>query len=295
MKWLALPLLSLVAASASAAEPAAGSLGAAVEAYYAEARTAGLPTAYRRALADDGIVMFLQARGRAELEPAIAQRVAPSAKFFATPRVIQESAAHDLGYAWGDYRLELIRKSTGLPATLHGRYVQIWRRDADGIWKLFLENWAPQGEVASGNSPALAPAPAARLTGTLREAEHHFTAHAARDGIRPAFLAHVADDATIMFLNARGRAEIERAMSAIPADAHIFAEPAIVTEAASGDLGFAWGPYRFEATVNDKPFAATGKFITVWRKDADGAWRIVLDHGTQDPDPAPAPAEAKKS
>lgn len=292
MKCLPPLVLALLASTAFAAEAAPGSLAAATTAYYAQAADAGLPTAYRAALADDGILMFLHAHGREELDRAVSNRVSPTARFFATPRVVAESAAHDLGYAWGDYRLELVRQSTGEAVTLRGRYVQIWRRDAAGAWRLFLENWAPQGEVATGSSPALAPAAAAQLTGPLAEAETHFTAQAAREGIRPAFLAHVADDATIMFLNATGRAEIERAMSAIPADAHIFAAPALVVEAASADLGFAWGPYRFEATVNGQPFSATGKFITLWRRSPDGAWRIVLDHGTQDPAP-PAGAAPK--
>ncbi|MBA4137200.1 MAG: hypothetical protein C0518_07780 [Opitutus sp.] len=295
MKRLPLLALSLLAsASMFAAEAPPGSLAAAVRDYSAHAAGAGLPSAYRATLADDGIIMFLHARGRAELDHAVANRVSPTAKFFATPLVVHEAASCDSGYVWGDYRLEFTRRSTGEPITNHGRFVQLWQRNAAGEWKLFLENWAPKAGVASGNSPALAPAAPARLTGSLREAERHFTTHAAHDGIRPAFLAHVADDATIMFLNAHGRAEFEQAMSAIPADARIFAEPALLVEAASGGFGFVWGPYRFAATVADKPFSATGKFVTVWRKSPDGAWQIVLDHGTQDPEPA-APSAASSA
>lgn len=43
--------------------------------------------------------------------------------------------------------------------------------------------------------------------------------------------------------------------------------------AASGDLGFTTGP----ATMGDRPI---GYYFTVWKKQPDGSWRWVLDHGS---------------
>ena len=56
---------------------------------------------------------------------------------------------------------------------------------------------------------------------------------------------------------------------------------------AGGDLGYTNG--RFEARFRDtKGNAAmrTGRYLTVWKKQADGSWKVVRDIGVQDPAPA---------
>ncbi len=48
--------------------------------------------------------------------------------------------------------------------------------------------------------------------------------------------------------------------------------------AKSGDLGYSHGAYQL--TFNDpkgKPITDHGKYATVWRKQADGSWKVVLD------------------
>lgn len=268
---------------------------AAVERFHAQAAE-NLPAAYRAAFADDGILMFLHARGRAELDEAVAKRISPTAKFTATVTEEIEAASHDLGFVRGDYRLEFTRKSTGEHVSTNGRFVELWRRNADGDWRLFLTSWAGfapmDGAVARLPQPEHPPT----LNGSLPAAEEHFLAQAARDGIRPAFLAHLAADGTILFLDAHGRDQFLRAIAKIPADARTFGSAEILVESAAHDLGWAWGPYRFAATVDGKPFASRGKFVTVWKRSpTDGAWRIALDHGAQDPEPAPAaPADAAR-
>jgi ketosteroid isomerase-like protein len=259
-----------------------------------------LPAAYRTAFADDGILMFLHARGRAELDDAIAHRISPTAKFTATPTEEIEAASHDLGFVRGDYRLEFTRKSTGEHITTNGCFVELWKKDATGAWKLWLVNWAgvqPREADKPNDVHAYVSAPPAKLTGSLRHAEDHFLQQAMTDGIAPAFSAHIASDATVMFLDATGRLEIERAINEkIPRGAKTFGEAAVLFESAAQDLGWVWGPYRFAATIDGKPFESHGKFITVWKRSPlDGSWRIALDHGTQDPTPPPpaAPAATK--
>jgi ketosteroid isomerase-like protein len=43
----------------------------------------------------------------------------------------------------------------------------------------------------------------------------------------------------------------------------------------SGDLGFTTGPFRFEAGDHH----THGYYFTIWRRQRDGQWRWVLDHG----------------
>jgi ketosteroid isomerase-like protein len=50
---------------------------------------------------------------------------------------------------------------------------------------------------------------------------------------------------------------------------------------ASGALGYTFGTNAF--TVPDSagnPTTMRGRYLTVWRKDADGRWRCVMDFGT---------------
>lgn len=291
--------LGLVAALTGYASEDAPPLRSALDRHYAVAANEGLPAAYRSAFADDGILMFLHARGRAELDAAIANRISPTARFFAEPVEVIEAASHDLGFVRGNYRLEFTRKSTGEQIKTTGRFVELWKREAAGQWRLFLVNWAGVQPPDANATPLPRPDTRPALAGALHDAEQHFLTQASTDGIRPAFLAHMAEDGTILFLDAHGYDEILRAVNKIPADAHTYGTTEILAESAAHDLGWAWGPYRFAATVDGKPFEANGRFVTVWKKTTDGAWRIALDHGTQDPAPAqpaaPAPESARKN
>jgi len=56
--------------------------------------------------------------------------------------------------------------------------------------------------------------------------------------------------------------------------------------AASGDLGYTIGLYELHATdAKGQKQDHHGKYLTVWRKDPDGVWRVVSDLGS----PGPAP------
>lgn len=63
-------------------------------------------------------------------------------------------------------------------------------------------------------------------------------------------------------------------------------EPATSVLCKAGDLGFTAGPWRFFVEgAEGKKEVARGLYVTVWRKDASGAWRILYDVG--DPEGAP--------
>lgn len=62
-------------------------------------------------------------------------------------------------------------------------------------------------------------------------------------------------------------------------------QPREVFASKAGDMGVAWGQFRFDIPGGG---AVTGRYVTVWRKDAKGAWKGIIDIGT--PDPAPKSA-----
>jgi ketosteroid isomerase-like protein len=64
--------------------------------------------------------------------------------------------------------------------------------------------------------------------------------------------------------------------------------PQFVEVLASGDLALTRGPYRVLAKGPDgEAVEEWGTFNSVWRKDADDTWRIILDAGnTSDAEPS---------
>lgn len=57
----------------------------------------------------------------------------------------------------------------------------------------------------------------------------------------------------------------------------------------SGDMGFTWGHYKGHV-ASDTSHASdtTGRYMTVWKKEADGTWKVVLDSSNEDAPNAPA-------
>ncbi len=52
----------------------------------------------------------------------------------------------------------------------------------------------------------------------------------------------------------------------------------------SGDMGYTWG--HFEGHSKDaagNPVTTTGRYLTIWRKQPDGSWKVVLDAGANEP------------
>jgi ketosteroid isomerase-like protein len=54
----------------------------------------------------------------------------------------------------------------------------------------------------------------------------------------------------------------------------------------SGDMGYTFGYFVFRSIGKDgKPSLEYGKYTTIWKKQKDGRWRVVLDMGNSSPEP----------
>jgi len=63
---------------------------------------------------------------------------------------------------------------------------------------------------------------------------------------------------------------------------------------ASGNLGYAYGTYHLVIKDPKSPVDEIGKFSEVWKRQADGKWKCIVDAFNSDqPVPTPAP-EVKK-
>jgi ketosteroid isomerase-like protein len=63
-------------------------------------------------------------------------------------------------------------------------------------------------------------------------------------------------------------------------------KPAEAEVARSGELGYTWGTYEFSVNGPDgRPQISYGKYVTIWKKQADGSWKVLLDTGNSSPPP----------
>jgi ketosteroid isomerase-like protein len=52
----------------------------------------------------------------------------------------------------------------------------------------------------------------------------------------------------------------------------------------SGDMGYTWGHFEGHSKdANGNPVTTSGRYMTIWRKGADGQWKVVLDAGANEP------------
>ena len=120
-------------------------------------------------------------------------------------------------------------------------------------------------------------------------------AFAAKDAT--AFSANYATDAVMMtpgMAAMKGHDAIKSGVTGM------FADPALkidfssdrVEVADSGDMAATRGSYTLNVTdsATNKPITDKGSYVTVFRKQTDGAWKAVLDINTSEVAPAPPPA-----
>ncbi len=77
--------------------------------------------------------------GRADIRKAMESAFSdPTFSLTWAPDGAEVSSAGDLGYTWGRYTSHRV-SAEGEETTSRGRYLTIWRRQADGTWKVELD------------------------------------------------------------------------------------------------------------------------------------------------------------
>jgi ketosteroid isomerase-like protein len=112
---------------------------------------------------------------------------------------------------------------------------------------------------------------------SLVQAEKDFAQMAVEKNIRDAFLANLADDAIVFDpapVNGR-QLYLKRPVS----DAQLNWQPIFADVARAGDLGYTTGPWEYKKNKGDAKPSAYGQFFSVWKKQADGKWKVVFDGG----------------
>jgi ketosteroid isomerase-like protein len=118
---------------------------------------------------------------------------------------------------------------------------------------------------------------------TLVNTERAFSKTSEAKGMRDAFLAYLADDGILFRPNPVSGKKwwLERP----PAEGLLTWEPIFADVSRAGDLGYTTGPWEFREKGPDDTEVAHGNFVTVWKKQADGTWKFVIDLGISNPPP----------
>lgn len=115
--------------------------------------------------------------------------------------------------------------------------------------------------------------------------EQAFSKMAQDKSIRDAFMTYIADDGLLFRPGAVNGKKWMIEHPVPPSDKRpvLVWQPSHAGMSASGDMGFTTGPWEGKPDVNEEKTLNFGHFVTVWKKQADGTWRFVVDLGISHP------------
>jgi ketosteroid isomerase-like protein len=120
----------------------------------------------------------------------------------------------------------------------------------------------------------------------LLQLEAEFAADVAEHG-HAAFVSHFAEEG-VEVVDGGGFDNLDaiRKQPPWPEGTTLTWTPVKADMAASGDLGYTYGNYVYTAKNKEgKPVANYGKYTSIWKKQKDGQWKVVVDMGNSSPDP----------
>ncbi len=134
-------------------------------------------------------------------------------------------------------------------------------------------------------SPALA---------ALVAAERAFAQLSVEKGVRESFLTFFADDGIDFQPHPTLTKEAfrKRPAPATPPSITLDWDPIFADISRAGDLGYTTGPYTITDHSPQQRPAQHGYYVSIWRKQPDGTWKVAVDLGISTPAPptdAPAP------
>lgn len=124
---------------------------------------------------------------------------------------------------------------------------------------------------------------------TLKQLEGEFMKAAAEKG-SAGYMSYYADDAVEAPNGGpaiHGKVEIGKGMGFLDdKNNQLIWTPVGADISASADLGYTYGTYEFHSKdKSGKPGVEYGKYTSIWKKQPDGSWKVVLDIGNTSPEP----------
>jgi nickel-type superoxide dismutase maturation protease len=123
----------------------------------------------------------------------------------------------------------------------------------------------------------------------LVAAENAFAKSVQANGMKQGFLAYLAPDAVLF--RPGPVAGVEWMKTRPAPSGYLEWKPIFADASRSSDLGYTTGPWTYRAKGAKDQIGSWGDYITIWRKQPDGAWKVAFDGGVSHP----APKGAAKS
>jgi ketosteroid isomerase-like protein len=125
----------------------------------------------------------------------------------------------------------------------------------------------------------------------MADTEREFARTATVKGWRDAFLDFFADDAIAFTPQVASAKDRLRKQPSTPfSEFELLWEPRTGDVASSGDLGWLTGPSTAISHKSPETKPNYGCYLSVWRKQPDGRWRVFIDIGASAPEPVTFPA-----
>jgi ketosteroid isomerase-like protein len=193
------------------------------------------------------------------------------------PMLADVAQSGDLGYTTGPWTMLQNER-----AQAAGEYVTLWRKQPDGQWKYVVDMGIERIGVAP-SPPANVPAPRLAVamatpsmapTGILLDLDRKF---AAAQQLKPGatYQQYLSAETRLyrpglsMMQGAAAAANMKNL------DGPYMFTPTTGYLAAAGDLGYVVGTfYRMAASKHPEE---KGSYLRIWRREAEGGWRIVLE------------------
>lgn len=202
-----------------------------------------------------------------------------------TPIFADISEAGDLGFTTGPYEF---RRGSEEKAVGHGYYVSLWRKTADGAWKVLLD--IGTRNAPSEMSPALEFFPVIqkkakkkidveRERAALKTADDNLSRLLSEEKPAAELSGFIGDYLRVHRMNDFPLTERNAALAALQTyQGKISSQTTSTGIAQSGDFGYSYGTYKTKETngTENNKFTENGSFARIWRRDAKGKWKLTL-------------------
>ncbi len=146
--------------------------------------------------------------------------------------------------------------------------------------------WALAAALAAG--ACARPDHRAAAVAELKDADVAFAKATAERGVE-GWVSFFADSGmqVVAGRNVVGRAAIRQLMAPSLGDTTrtLTWRPVSAEASQAGDLGYTIGRWERTVHLKDSTVVTRGSYVTIWRRQGDGTWKVALDIGSGDPAP----------
>ena len=127
----------------------------------------------------------------------------------------------------------------------------------------------------------------------LVQSERSFSRLAVEKGVRTAFLEYLAED-SVVFQN--GPVNGRKWYQGRPdSPGVLYWAPAVAELSAAGDIGYSSGPWEYRKSSMEETPVAYGTFVSIWKKQPDGRFKVAVDLGCSYPSASITVASLEKA